>query len=82
VAVQAGAGPQGGKLTLWAYIYSADMKYVRTVSYQDIKLSSPSCRELIPFRLDNCEKFRLVLLASGDVNIKNIMAVPAEKSAK
>ena len=82
VAVQARAGQQGGKLTLWAYVYTADMNYVRTVSYRDIKLSRQNSRELIPFRLDNCEKFRLVLLASGDVSIKNIMAVPAEMPAK
>jgi len=81
-AIDASAGPEGGKLSLVSYVYTSDMKYVKTTGYHDISLSNQHRRQLIPFRLENCEKFRLSLLFSGNVNVKSIMAIPEETATK
>ena len=69
-------------LTLWLYVYTAEMKYVRTVFYQKINLEDKFSQQLIPLKLNNCEKFVLSLLFSGDVSIKNIMVVSANAALK
>ena len=81
LAVQASAGPQGGKLILCTYVYTAEMKYVRGGDQHNIILNAQNSRRLIPLRRENCEKIKLGLIFSGDVCVKSVMAIAGEKTS-
>ena len=74
IAIQA-ASDTKGSLGLFAYTYTGDDKFIKTVVLQRFILDSRNNRFLVPFRLKGCKIIRLAMLFSGDVNIRNIRVV-------
>lgn len=79
IAIQANSDTKG-HLSMFAYTYTGDDKFIKTILLDRFILDSKNKRYLIPFRLKGCKIIRLAMLFTGDVNIRNIRVVSIEET--
>lgn len=66
-----------GHVTLYAYCYKLDGKFIKTIMVDDIVGNDQSVRNLISISIAGCGKLRFAIATSGEVSISKIKIIDA-----